>query len=205
MSSVYTYRKRPTNVLVRGPLAESESIETAHGRVIAGPGDYVVTDPRNGDTWPIKQHFLAANYEPLDPNLEARFKTMRSAIHAKIKECVVIILSNKNLEQQRAAAGLPSQAAVNASAEQVETLLTEYGDACKLAGADNAASQMRASYLALGDEIAEMKQQGIISDAAADRMAANVRMLVELFAPSSDTRRAVHGYTNGHKFDWEQA
>lgn len=191
--NVFPYRKRPTNVLVRGPLTVSEQITTAHGPVIAQPGDYVITDPRNADSWPIKQHFLAANYEPIDPNLEARFKTMRSAIHAKIKECVTIILSTRGND------------AVNASAAQVETLLQDYGDACKLAGADSAASQMRASYLALGDEIAEMKREGMISDAAAERMAANVRMLVELFAPSSDTRRAMHGaYTNGHKFDWEQ-
>lgn len=58
------YRKKPVVVEVRGPLSESELVVTAHGRVRAEPGDYVLRDPATGDTWPIKPDIFAATYEP---------------------------------------------------------------------------------------------------------------------------------------------
>lgn len=47
----------------RGPLTESEMVTTAHGRVRAEAGDYILIDPVSGDTWPIKPDIFAATYE----------------------------------------------------------------------------------------------------------------------------------------------
>jgi hypothetical protein len=55
------YVKKPIPVKVR-MVTESEVVLTAHGRVRAEPGDYILTDPVNGDTWPIKPDYFAANY-----------------------------------------------------------------------------------------------------------------------------------------------
>jgi hypothetical protein len=41
----------------------SEVILTAHGRVRAEPGDWILTDVRTGDTWPIKPDIFADTYE----------------------------------------------------------------------------------------------------------------------------------------------
>jgi hypothetical protein len=182
--SVYPYRKRALNVLVRGPLQASEVVETAHGKVVAEAGDYIVIDPRNKDSWPLKQHFLAANYEPIDPNSDARFAVLRRGIHTKLSELILITLNSRDPDNTPAR-------------QQMEALLQDYGDASKAAGAEGAASQMRASYLALADEIHEMRKAAIITEAAANRMLANITMLVELFAPASDTRRAVFNYQPG--------
>ncbi len=51
----------------RGPLSESEVVVTAHGSVRAEPGDYVLTDPQTGDTWPIKPDIFAATYDAVKP------------------------------------------------------------------------------------------------------------------------------------------
>ena len=59
------YRKKPIVVDAEGPLAEPRLVETAHGRVLASVGDYVLTDPATGDTWPIKPDILARTYLPL--------------------------------------------------------------------------------------------------------------------------------------------
>jgi hypothetical protein len=56
-------RKKPIIIDARGPLSSSELVVTAHGRVRAEAGDYVLTDPRNGDTWPIKPDYFSDNYE----------------------------------------------------------------------------------------------------------------------------------------------
>lgn len=42
--------------------AESEVVLTAHGRVRAEPGDWVLSDPETGDTWPIKPDIFANTY-----------------------------------------------------------------------------------------------------------------------------------------------
>jgi hypothetical protein len=56
------FMKKP--IVVRARLVtESEVVLTAHGRVRAEPGDYILTDDQTGDTWPIKPDFFAANYE----------------------------------------------------------------------------------------------------------------------------------------------
>lgn len=59
-------RKKPIIVNARHVL-ESEVILTAHGRVRAEPGDYVLTDPVSGDTWPIKPDIFATTYEVVEP------------------------------------------------------------------------------------------------------------------------------------------
>ena len=56
-------RKKPIDIDYRGPLVVSEMVTTAHGRVRAEPGDYVLTDPNTGDTWPIKPDIFATTYE----------------------------------------------------------------------------------------------------------------------------------------------
>lgn len=63
-------RKRPVLVNVDGPLSESRVVTTAHGRVRAEPGDYVLTDPTTGDTWPIKPDIFAITYEIVDSSKE---------------------------------------------------------------------------------------------------------------------------------------
>lgn len=55
--------KKPIPVRAR-LVTTSEVVLTAHGRVRAEPGDYVLTDPANDDTWPIKPDIFAANYTP---------------------------------------------------------------------------------------------------------------------------------------------
>ncbi len=58
------FRKKPVVVGVEGPLTEPTMVTTAHGRVRAEAGDYVLTDPKTKDTWPIKPDIFAATYEP---------------------------------------------------------------------------------------------------------------------------------------------
>lgn len=180
------YRRLTRKVLVRGPLAQPEMVRTAHGDVQAERGDFVITDPGTGDTWPIKQHFLAANYTPIDPDEEVRFKTMRATIFSKIAELATIALRGTPVDPN-----------------QVDTLLREYGEVNRRAGAESSASQMRASFSALADHAAGMRDAGHISPTAQIDLQGNINVLMELFAPGSDTRRAVVGYTNGHRFDWE--
>ena len=59
------FRKKPIPVEAR-LITVSEVVLTAHGRVRAEPGDWVLTDPATGDTWPIKPDIFAANYEPVE-------------------------------------------------------------------------------------------------------------------------------------------
>ena len=59
------YRKRPIVIHAR-QLTNTEIVLTAHGRVRAEPGDWVLTDPESGDTWPVKPDIFAATYEPLE-------------------------------------------------------------------------------------------------------------------------------------------
>ncbi len=56
------FRKKPLVVTGR-QVTESEVVLTAHGQVRAEPGDWVLTDPRSGDTWPIKPDILTATYD----------------------------------------------------------------------------------------------------------------------------------------------
>jgi hypothetical protein len=55
--------KKPTPIDYRGPLDKPELVTTAHGRVRAEAGDFILTDPRTGDTWPIKPDIFADTYE----------------------------------------------------------------------------------------------------------------------------------------------
>ena len=64
------FRKKPVSVDVRGPLTEAEMVTTAHGRVRAEAGDYILRDPTTGDTWPIKPDIFAATYEPVEPTAD---------------------------------------------------------------------------------------------------------------------------------------
>jgi hypothetical protein len=59
------YRKKPIAVDAR-LITESEVVLTAHGRVRAEPGDWVLCDPNTGDTWPIKPDLFEATYEPVE-------------------------------------------------------------------------------------------------------------------------------------------
>jgi len=56
------YRKKPIEVEARR-ITKSELVITAHGRVRAEAGDFVLTDPDTGDTWPIKPGIFEATYE----------------------------------------------------------------------------------------------------------------------------------------------
>lgn len=68
------YRKRPVIVEARGPLTEPEFVTTAHGRVRAEAGDYVLL-AESGDTWPIKPDIFAATYEPVEDEAAPRVGT----------------------------------------------------------------------------------------------------------------------------------
>ena len=59
------YRKKPLVVEARR-LTDTELIVTAHGRVRAEAGDWVLTDPATGDTWPIKPDIFEKTYEPAE-------------------------------------------------------------------------------------------------------------------------------------------
>ena len=59
-------RKKPIVVEARGPLTNAEFILTAHGRVRAEAGDFVLTDLASGDEWPIKPDIYSATYEPAE-------------------------------------------------------------------------------------------------------------------------------------------
>lgn len=69
------FRKRQDAVVdARGPLTETEMVTTAHGRVRAEAGDYILTNLANGDTWPIKPDLFNATYESADEVMEDEFK-----------------------------------------------------------------------------------------------------------------------------------
>lgn len=65
------YKKKPIPVNAR-LLTETEVVLTAHGRVRAEPGDWILSDPMSGDTWPIKPDIFAATYEPVDEESAAK-------------------------------------------------------------------------------------------------------------------------------------
>ena len=56
------YRKKPVVIDAR-LITTSELVTTAHGRVRAEAGDWMLTDPNTGDTWPIKPDIFEATYE----------------------------------------------------------------------------------------------------------------------------------------------
>lgn len=58
-------RKKAIEVQAEGPLTVPRMVTTAHGRVRAEAGDYILTDPVTGDTWPIKPDIFAETYEPV--------------------------------------------------------------------------------------------------------------------------------------------
>ena len=58
-------RKKPIVVDAR-QVAKSEAVLTAHGRVRAEPGDYILSDPLSGDTWPIKPDIFVETYDVVD-------------------------------------------------------------------------------------------------------------------------------------------
>lgn len=59
-------RKKPLVIEARGPITQAEIVLTAHGRVRAEAGDYILKDPRTGDTWPIKSDIYNHTYEPVE-------------------------------------------------------------------------------------------------------------------------------------------
>lgn len=60
-------RKKPV-VIEAKRITEPQLVYTAHGRVRAEIGDYLLTDPRTGDTWPIKPDIFEATYEEVSDN-----------------------------------------------------------------------------------------------------------------------------------------
>jgi len=58
--------KKKIVVEVRCPLKESEMVATAHGRIRAEAGDYILTDSKTGDTWPIKPDIFSETYEVVE-------------------------------------------------------------------------------------------------------------------------------------------
>jgi len=65
MSEPNLYRKLPRLVEARR-VEVAELVVTAHGRVRAEAGDWVLRDPESGDTWPIKPDIFEATYERAD-------------------------------------------------------------------------------------------------------------------------------------------
>jgi hypothetical protein len=61
---IMKYIKKPIPVNAR-QITESEVVLTAHGRVRAEPGDWILSDPKSGDTWPIKPDIFEATYDPV--------------------------------------------------------------------------------------------------------------------------------------------
>lgn len=59
-------RKKPIIVDAR-EIKQPVFITTAHGRVRAEVGGYVLTDPATGDTWPIKRDLFEQTYEVVEP------------------------------------------------------------------------------------------------------------------------------------------
>ena len=55
-------RKKPITVDAREVTAESEIVETRNGTTMAQKGDYVLTDPETGDTWPVERSFFEKYY-----------------------------------------------------------------------------------------------------------------------------------------------
>lgn len=63
--TVILVRKKPRTVEARGPITVPEMVTTAHGRVRAEAGDYILRDPSTGDMWPIKPDIYHDTYEPV--------------------------------------------------------------------------------------------------------------------------------------------
>lgn len=64
------YRKKPIQVYVVGPIDADREVITVNGTVKAKAGDFVVTDPSTGDTWPVSSRFFADTYELVDEETE---------------------------------------------------------------------------------------------------------------------------------------
>ena len=60
MERIVTKKRRPVHAR---QVESSEVVLTAHGRVRAEPGDWILSDKANGDTWPIKPDIFAETYE----------------------------------------------------------------------------------------------------------------------------------------------
>ena len=58
-------RKKPLIVDFR-EVTKPELVTTAHGRVRAEVGDFILLDPESGDTWPIKRDIFEETYEVVD-------------------------------------------------------------------------------------------------------------------------------------------
>ena len=62
------YRKKPIEVDARR-IENSEMVATARGRVRAEAGDWILSDPTTGDTWPIKPDIFEQTYEKVEESL----------------------------------------------------------------------------------------------------------------------------------------
>ncbi len=59
-------RKKPIVIDARGPILVAEMVATLHGAIPAEVGDYVLTDPASGDTWPIKPNIFTSTYDVVE-------------------------------------------------------------------------------------------------------------------------------------------
>jgi hypothetical protein len=57
------YRKKPVEVMARGPLTSIEVIKTLEGEMLASVGDYVITGVA-GEKYPCKPDIFHATYDP---------------------------------------------------------------------------------------------------------------------------------------------
>lgn len=61
------YRKLPVTIQARGPIAESEQIETLEGVMRADVGDYIICGVQ-GELYPCKPNIFNATYEVVEAN-----------------------------------------------------------------------------------------------------------------------------------------
>lgn len=64
------YVKKQIPVNVEGPITETKMVTTAHGRVRAEAGDYIITDPVTYDTWPIKPDIFQSTYKEVPQKIK---------------------------------------------------------------------------------------------------------------------------------------
>ena len=61
---MFIVRKKPIEVHAV-QMSTPGKCETAHGWIPFSPGDWIITDPKTDDSWPIRDEFFKDNYEVL--------------------------------------------------------------------------------------------------------------------------------------------
>lgn len=73
--------KKPVVIEARR-CRDTELVYTAHGRVRAEPGDWVLKNPATGDVWPIKHDIFIATYVLVDETKLSAEETVASSGNA---------------------------------------------------------------------------------------------------------------------------